>query len=439
MMCFINSSLHLRMVGWIGDKKEDLELHLYSDADWAGDRDGRRSTSGVFLCLKGPNSFVPLCSQSKKQGCVSSSTPEAEIVAINFAIRTTGIKALDLWETLLGRKRGSMMIIAREDNESCIAICKSGKNPTMTHLERTHDLHMSWLHDQFRRGQYRLQYTPTDIMCADIFTKAFPEKCKWLHATELIGIINTSLNWSGTGANRPKRPTTAPALADVVIDRRICEWCCGPQSRIGSHKAAKTNCSVTRITEAEDATTDKGLSLARGCVQLPRCLLFSSMPCTGGSPWQRINVRKPGGFAILRKHKILFDKLWTNFEKLCHYTHVAGNKIAIEWPRGCSYWLLPKVVKLCKLYNLQFVDFDGCMLGLTSIYDDKPIKKPWRIATNDTVIAKAFEGFLCQGHAEHHPCAGKDTKLTENYTPLFVDMLHNAFRRSVNDSMKHSN
>ena len=50
------------------------QLHGYSDADWAGQTDDRRSTSGyVFFVAGGPVSW-----QSKTQKSVALSTAEAE-------------------------------------------------------------------------------------------------------------------------------------------------------------------------------------------------------------------------------------------------------------------------------------------------------------------------------------------------------------------------
>ena len=91
------------MYAWVGDEPGGLELHLYSDANFADEQANMKSTSGVFLCLKGEYSFVPLSGLSKRQTCVSHSTPEAEIVAADCAVRTEGLPALPLWEEILGR------------------------------------------------------------------------------------------------------------------------------------------------------------------------------------------------------------------------------------------------------------------------------------------------------------------------------------------------
>ena len=53
----------------------DLKLKEYSDADWAGDRDELKSTSGYAFILRG--GVVSWC--SKKQICVALSTMESSM------------------------------------------------------------------------------------------------------------------------------------------------------------------------------------------------------------------------------------------------------------------------------------------------------------------------------------------------------------------------
>eukprot|EP00972_Heterocapsa_arctica_P010325 1517193-Heterocapsa_arctica.AAC.1 len=108
LMCYISSSLDLRLKGHICDKPKDLTLGLYSDADFAGDKESSESTSGIFLALTGPNSFYP--------------TPEAEIVAANAAVRSEGLPALQLWDTVLGREVDPVLL---EDNTATMQVLKS--------------------------------------------------------------------------------------------------------------------------------------------------------------------------------------------------------------------------------------------------------------------------------------------------------------------------
>ena len=98
LVCYINSTVDYTLKGYINDSPDDLYLRLYADADFAGCKKTAKSTSGVYLCLCGPNSWMPLAAISKRQGCVSHSTPEAELVAVDLALRAEGLPALVIWE-----------------------------------------------------------------------------------------------------------------------------------------------------------------------------------------------------------------------------------------------------------------------------------------------------------------------------------------------------
>ncbi len=66
-----------------------------------------------FSPLDGPHSFFPISAQSEKQTPVSHSTVEAEIIAVDHAIRMSGLPALPLWETILDR---SLSLDVYQDN-----------------------------------------------------------------------------------------------------------------------------------------------------------------------------------------------------------------------------------------------------------------------------------------------------------------------------------
>src|SRR4030095_10380538 len=98
-------------------------------------------TSGVVLQLRGPNTLVTLSALSKKQTATSHSSTEAEVLAADIAVRSIGIPALQLWETLLQRP---LTIQFNEDNQATQRILETGKNPTLRHLNRTQGvLHVS--------------------------------------------------------------------------------------------------------------------------------------------------------------------------------------------------------------------------------------------------------------------------------------------------------
>ena len=140
------------------------------------------------IALTGPNSFSPLDVISKKQSCASHSTPEAEIVATDLAIRTEGLPALQLWDMVLERPT---TLVFQEDSQATIQVLKTQKNPTLRHLNRTHRVNVSWLCEVFGNlKEVELKYCKTDEMAADMFTKALTNPLKWNAALKLISIIS---------------------------------------------------------------------------------------------------------------------------------------------------------------------------------------------------------------------------------------------------------
>ena len=158
LMFYVHHTKHWRMVGWVGDPMDDVHLALYADADFAG-------------CVESL--------RSKRQSCVSHSTPEAEIVAADVAMRAMGLPALKLLQRILKK---SPNFVFYDDNKAMIGVVRSGRNPTMRHLERSHGVCISWMHEMSTRDYMYLAYEVTDRMAADIYTKAFNDGREWKNA-----------------------------------------------------------------------------------------------------------------------------------------------------------------------------------------------------------------------------------------------------------------
>ena len=94
---------------------------------------------------------------------------------------------------------------------------------------------------------------------------------------------------------------------------------------------ASKGCSVAQITIDEDATSEEGHAIAKNAVRQGDTLLWASIPCTGGSPWQHINVHKHCT-GKLKEQLDLFFKVWSNFEELARECVAHGGVVAIEWP-----------------------------------------------------------------------------------------------------------
>jgi len=123
--------------------------------------------------------------------------------------------------------------------------------------------------------------------------------------------------------------------------RRIVEFCCEPDSSIGQATARFRDCEVVRLTIQDDLTTDAGLQKALRAVSDPvlgpSTMLWGSIPCTGGCPWQRVNGSRGGeAEAKIREHWTLFEALCANFELVADRCIASGGCVSIEWPQQCS-------------------------------------------------------------------------------------------------------
>ena len=73
-----------------------------------------------------------------------------------------------------------------------IVIIKSGKNPTMKHMNRTHGVQVRSLYDEFNKPRRNIQYIESAAQRADTLTKCFRDVPTWKHVCRLIGLIDSS-------------------------------------------------------------------------------------------------------------------------------------------------------------------------------------------------------------------------------------------------------
>ena len=140
-------------------------LSLYTDSDYAGDIDTRRSRTGFVGVLNGG----AIVWASKLQPTVAASTCEAEYMAQAAGAR----EALWLRKLLpdLGYPLGPKPVTIYGDNESAL---KLTKNP----LCSTRSKHIDVLHhivrDRAARGEIKFEYISTKENPADALTKSLP-------------------------------------------------------------------------------------------------------------------------------------------------------------------------------------------------------------------------------------------------------------------------
>lgn len=228
-------------------------------------------------------------------------------------------------------------------------------------------------------------------------------------------------------------------ILTVPSDRKLIEFCCGANSRLGDTKFQLDGCIVIRLTLEHDLTTNEGMEFAMKAIKdTPRGMylhLWGSIPCTAGSPWQHINKHRPNAVEKMNEHLKTFHKLITNFRVVAREVRERGGDVSFEWPTQCSLWGDHEVVEMLEELSLNQVHLHGCAAGLQ---DDAgvPVKKPWTIATTSPSIVNNLGKFLCPGpdrHPIHSPCAGKLTKASENYTDDMVKSVHRAVKEEALD------
>ena len=140
----------------------DMSVQSYSDSDWAGDREDRKSTSGyVFMLKKGPISC------SRRQQTVALSSTEAEYMVLTLAAKET------IWIRLLMAELGLMQDDASPavnvlEREGAIALAN---NPVLHSRTKHFDIQHHFIRNEVTEGRIDLTYVPTEHMVADGLTK----------------------------------------------------------------------------------------------------------------------------------------------------------------------------------------------------------------------------------------------------------------------------
>lgn len=143
-------------------KEEKNELVGYSDSDWAGSIDDRKSTSGYIFCL---GSKI-ISWSSKKQKTIALSSAEAEYIAATDA----ACEAVWLRRVLLDLQQTQVQpTIIYCDNMSAIAL---SKNPVFYARSKHIELRHHFIRDLVNKEEIILKYVGTNEQAADFLTKA---------------------------------------------------------------------------------------------------------------------------------------------------------------------------------------------------------------------------------------------------------------------------
>ena len=164
---------------WLGGRRDE-DVTGYTDADYAGDTDDRKSTSGSIFFFHGG----PIAWSSRKQKCTALSTTEAEYVSLSEAIKDA------LWISSLakdlsgGQQETPSTVPIFCDNQSAIKLVK---NPEFHQRSKHIDVRYHFVRQQQSEERVDVQFVKSEDQLADIFTKPLPAP-RFIDLRERIGV-----------------------------------------------------------------------------------------------------------------------------------------------------------------------------------------------------------------------------------------------------------
>ena len=169
--------------------EQNFSLVGFSDSDWAGCPESRKSTSGFVFTLAGG----AISWKSKKQSVIALSTCEAEYIAASLACKEA------IW---LSRLHADMLnlespkcIDLRLDNTGAIA---TAKNACINQRNKHIDIKYHYVRDCVGNKHINPVHWPTAEQAADLMTKAL-DKVKVAQLRKMLGVVPYVISLSSEG------------------------------------------------------------------------------------------------------------------------------------------------------------------------------------------------------------------------------------------------
>ncbi|XP_028108478.1 uncharacterized protein LOC114307280 [Camellia sinensis] len=197
-----------------------FDLHIFSDADWAGDPSDRRSISG-FCVFLGSNL---ISWQAKKQPTVARSSTEAEYRALAHAAAEASWVQMLLVEMFLS---SSTIPTLWCDNLSAISLAS---NPVFHARTKHIEIDYHFVREKVLQKQLQIRYVPSSEQIADIFTKPLTvSRFLYLQSKLLVTAAPFSLRGADEDSTQHHLPQQSNHLsqqskqstaATIIPDRR---------------------------------------------------------------------------------------------------------------------------------------------------------------------------------------------------------------------------
>ncbi|KAJ0392180.1 hypothetical protein P43SY_011887 [Pythium insidiosum] len=154
-------------------KSGGINMVTYCDANWGGDKETHRSTSGVIIMLGGG----PVVYRSKRQATISLSSAEAEYMA------TQEVVWLRHLLVEMGVKIDKPSVINLDSKSAMSIATNHGYTPRAKHI----DLRAHFVRDHVADATIALEYVPSELQIADGLTKPVPTP-RFVNLRRLCGV-----------------------------------------------------------------------------------------------------------------------------------------------------------------------------------------------------------------------------------------------------------
>jgi hypothetical protein len=142
-------------------KSDEWFIKVYSDSDWAGDKDSRKSVSGYMIFLCG----ALVCWRSKSQTAISLSSSEAEMYALTEAVKEIPFIVQVL---LFMNVKIKLPVDVKVDNMGAIYMSENSAPSART---RHADLRQKFTSDLQEKGLIKIDFVRSEDNTSDILTK----------------------------------------------------------------------------------------------------------------------------------------------------------------------------------------------------------------------------------------------------------------------------